>query len=116
MDKAKEKIPKEFRIGDTCFTLFSTIGGNIFAIHQKNLNHIHRGSNGLLSVIKILGTYFIGGETVFNDVDNINDIGKRAHVLKHSYGSCVVGAFDKSLNEGSIWTGHGAVLLFIVHK
>ena len=33
MDKAKEKIPKEFRIGDTCFTLFSTIGGNIFAIH-----------------------------------------------------------------------------------
>ena len=42
--------------------------------------------------------------------------GKRAHVLNHSYGRCVIGAFDKNLHEGSIWTGHRAVLLFILHK
>ena len=42
----------------------------------------------------------------------INDIGKIAHVLKHSHGMCVVGAFDKVLHEGSIWTGHRAVLYF----
>ena len=28
MDKAKEKIPKKFRIGDTYFTSLVTIGGN----------------------------------------------------------------------------------------
>ena len=34
----------------------------------------------------------------------MNDIGKKAHVLKHSHGICVVGAFDKNLYEGYIWT------------
>ena len=27
---------------------------------------------------------------------NMNDIGKRAHVLQHSYGRCVVSAYDKN--------------------
>ena len=48
MDKAKQKIPKEYRIGDTCFTSFATIGGNLFTRHPKNLNHVHRDSNNLL--------------------------------------------------------------------
>ena len=42
--------------------------------------------------------------------------GKRAHVLKHSHGRCVIGSFDKILHEGSIWTGRRAVLSFILHK
>ena len=46
----------------------------------------------------------------------INDIGKRAHVLKHSHVRCVVGDFDKILHEGSIWNGTRAVLYFILHK
>ena len=46
----------------------------------------------------------------------MNDIGKRANVLKHSHGRCVIGYFDKILHEGSIWTGHRAVLSFILHK
>ena len=46
----------------------------------------------------------------------MNDIVKRAHVLKHSHGRCVIGDLDKSLREGSIWIGHRAVLLFILHK
>ena len=41
MDKAKQKIPKQCRIGDTCFTSLATIGGNLFTIHPKNLNNIH---------------------------------------------------------------------------
>ena len=41
MDKAKEKIPKQCRIGDTCFTSLATIGGNLYTIHVKNLNHVH---------------------------------------------------------------------------
>ena len=46
----------------------------------------------------------------------MNDIGKRAHILKHSHGRCVIGYFDKILHEGSLWTGHRAVLSFILHK
>ena len=52
---------------------------------------------------------FFNGET-------LNDIGKRAHVLKHSHGRCVVGSFDKILHGGSLWTGHRAVISFILHK
>ena len=61
-------------------------------------------------MIIILGTYVNGGETVFYDGENMNDIGKRAHVLKHSHGRCVIGSFDKILLEGSIWKGHRAFL------
>ena len=46
----------------------------------------------------------------------MNDIGKRAHVVNHSHGRCVIGSFDKILREGSIWTGHRYVLSFILHK
>ena len=65
MDKSKEKILKECRIGDTCFTSFATIGGNLYTRHQNNLNCVHRDINNLLSAIIILGTDVNGGETVF---------------------------------------------------
>ena len=65
MDKAKEMIPNECRIGDTCFTSLATIGGNLYTRHPKNLNHVHKDSKYLLSVIIILGTDVRGGETVF---------------------------------------------------
>ena len=73
-------------------------------------------SKDLFSVITILETYVNGGEKVFYDRDNMNDIGKRAHVLNHSHGGCVFGGFDKILHEGYIWIGHRAVLSFILHK
>ena len=98
MDKAKYNIPKKCRIGDTCFTPSATIGGNLFTRHPKNLNHVQKESNDLLSVLIILGTNVHGGETVFYYGVNMHDIGKRAHVLKHSHGRCVFGAFDKNLH------------------
>ena len=73
-----------------------TIGGNLFTIRPKNLNHVHKESNDLLPVIIILGKNVHGGETVFYDGMNMNDIEKRAHILKHSHGRCVVDAFDKN--------------------
>ena len=116
MKQAKMMIPKEFIIGDTCFTSLTTIGGNLYTRHVNNLNHVHKDSKDILSVIIILGTDFNGGETVFYDGENMNDIGKRAHILKHLHGRCVIGSFDKILHEGSIWTGHRAVISFILHK
>ena len=77
LDKAKEKIPKQCRIGDTCFTSLVTIGGNLFTRNTKNINHVHKYSNDILSVIIILGKNAHGVETVFNDGVNMNDIGKK---------------------------------------
>ena len=76
----------------------STIGGNLYTRHAKNINHVHKYSKDILSVIIILGTYVNGGEAVFYDGDNMNDIVKKAHVLNHSHGMCVVGAFNKILH------------------
>ena len=102
-------IPKEFRIGDTCFTSFATIGGNLYKRHANNLNRVHKDSKDILSVITILGTDVNGGETVYNDGENMNGIEKRAHVMNHSHGRCVISAFNNVLHGGSIWTGHRAV-------
>ena len=46
----------------------------------------------------------------------MNDIGKSSHVLKNSHERCLVGAFDKNLHEGYIWTGHRAVPYSIPRK
>ena len=46
----------------------------------------------------------------------MNDIDKRAHVLKHSHIICMGGDFDKILHEVSICNGPRAVLFFILHK
>ena len=65
MDKAKEMIPKECRIGDTCFTSLATIGGKLYTIHVNNLNHVNKGSKDIMLVIIILGTDVNCDETVF---------------------------------------------------
>ena len=65
MEEAKVMIPKERRIGDTCFTSLETIGGNLYTRHVKNLNNVQKDSKYLLSVIIILVTDVNGGETVF---------------------------------------------------
>ena len=83
---------------------------------MKNINHAQKYSNDILSVIIILGKNIHSGKTVFNYGVNMDDIGKIAHVLKHSHGRCVVEVFDKILHEVYIWTGHRAVLSFIIHK
>ena len=89
---------------------------NLYTRYAKNINHINKDSKDLLSVIVILGTNANSGETVFYDEYNMNDIGKRAQVLKHSHRRCVIGSFAKNLHEGSIWTDNRAVLSFILHK
>ena len=67
-------------------------------------------------MIFALGTDVNGGENVFLNVMSIDDIGKRAHVIRNSHGRCVVGSFDKNLHKCSIWTVHRSVLSFILQK
>ena len=116
MEEEKVMTPKECRIGDTCFTSLATIGGKLYTIHVNNINHVHKDSKYLLSVIIIFGRDVKGGATVFHDGENMHDTGKIAHVLNHSHRRCVISYFDKILHEGSIWTGHRTILLFILHK
>ena len=64
-DKAKEKIPKECRIDDTCLTSFAVIGSNLYTTNPKNLNHLYKDSKYIMSVINILGIDVNFGETFF---------------------------------------------------
>ena len=108
-------MSEEFRTGDTGFMSLATIGGNLPTRHPTNINHVHKDSNYLLSVIMALGTDVDGGETVFYGT-TMTYIGKIAHFLKHPNGRCVVGAFYRILHEGYIWIGHRYVLSFILQK
>ena len=63
---------------------------------RKNLNHVQKDNNNILSVIIFLGTNVQGGEIVFNR-DKMNYIVKIELVLNHSYRSWFIGAFDKNV-------------------
>ena len=63
--------------------VLATIVGNLFTRHANNLNHVHKDSNNLLSAIIILGRNFHGDEIVFYFGENVNNIEKISHVLKH---------------------------------
>ena len=48
MNQAKAMTPVECRIGDSCLTSLTNIGGNLYTRHPKNLNHVHKDSKYLL--------------------------------------------------------------------
>ena len=64
MQTGKRNIPKECRIGYTCFMSVVAIGGFFFNRHPKNMNHVHRDCKYLMSVIITLVTNVSGGETL----------------------------------------------------
>ena len=54
-------------LGETCFTYIAVIGGKLFSNQPINVNHFHKDTKDLLSVIINLGTNISGGDTVFYD-------------------------------------------------
>ena len=70
------------------------IGGRIFSNQPKNLNHIHKDSKYLVSVIITLGENMSGGDTVFYDWVKTSDLGSIAYVFKKLYGRMIFGPFD----------------------
>ena len=113
---AKEKILSKYRIGETCFTSIAVIGGKLFSNHPKNMNHVHKYTKYLLSVIITLGTNISGRNTVFNDRVKISDLGNRSHVLKYLHVIMVFGPFEKCFHEGTIWRVTRALISFILAK
>ena len=73
------------------------IDGIIYSNQPKNLNHVHKYSKYLVSVIITLGENISGGDTVFYDVVKTSDLGRRSHVLKHLHGRMISGPFEKNM-------------------
>ena len=63
-------------------------------------------------MIITLGTDVNGGETVVFNGMAIWDISKKLHVIKHSHGRCVVGAFDSFCTKDLF--GLGTELYYIL--
>ena len=64
-EKAKEILPSTYRIGETIFTYMAFIGGKLYSNHPKNMNHVHKDTKDLISVIIKVGKDISGGDTVF---------------------------------------------------
>ena len=94
----------------------AVIGGKLYRNHPKNLNHVHKDTKDLVSVIITLGKYISGGDTVFYDGVKTSDLGSRAHILKHLHGRMIFGPFEKVFHEGTLWSGYRAVISFILTK
>ena len=67
LDMAKEIPPTTCRIGENIFTSMAITGGKLYRNHPKNLNHVHKDTKDLVSVIITLGKNISGGDTVFYD-------------------------------------------------
>ena len=96
IEKAKEILPSKCRIGETNFTSMAVIGGRIFSNHHKNLNHVHKDSKYLVSVIITMGKNISGEDTVFYYGVKTSDLGSRSHVLKILHGRMIFGPLKKN--------------------
>ena len=78
------------------------IGGIIFSNQPPNLNHVHKDSKYLVSVIITIGGDISGGDTVFYDGVKASELGSRSHVLKHLHGRMILGLFEKNPQRYSL--------------
>ena len=67
----------------------AVIGGKIYRNHPKNMNHVHKNTKYLVSVIITLGIDISGGDTVFYDGVKTSDLESRVHILKHLHGRMI---------------------------
>ena len=77
------------------FTFMAVIGGKLYSNQPKNLNHVHKDSKDMVSILITLGGNISGGGTVFYDGVKTSDLGSRAHTLKHLHVIMIFGPFEK---------------------
>ena len=116
LDMAKTILPSTYRIGENSFTSMAIIGGKLYRNHPKNMNHVHKDTKDLVSVIITLGEYISREYTVFYYGVKPSDFGSRAHILKNLHGIMIFGPFEKVFHEGTLWSGYRAVISFILTK
>ena len=94
----------------------AVIGGKLYSRHPKNMNHLHKDTKDLVSVIITMGKNISRGYTVFYDEVKTSDLGSTAHILKHLHGRMIFGSFEKVFHEGTLWSRYRAVIFFILKK
>ena len=82
------------------------IAGKLYINHPKNLNHVHKYSKYIFSVIITVGKNISGGDTMFYDGVKTSDLGSRTHILKKLHGRMIFGPFEKVFHEGTLWSGY----------
>ena len=94
----------------------TVIGVKLYSNHPKNMNHVHKYSKDMVSVIITVGKNISGGYTVFYDGVKTSHLGSRSHILKHLHGRMICGPFEKVSHEGTLWSGYRSVIFFILTK
>ena len=97
-------------------TYIPIIGVKLYSNHPKNINHVHKYSKDLLSIILPLGNVFSGGDTVFYGGVIYSDLVKKYHAINILHGRCVVGAFETYFHKITLWRIQRAVSISILHK
>ena len=92
------------------------VGGKLFSNNPKNINHVHKDTKDLLSIIITLGTDIRGGDTMFYDGVKKYDLVSKAHAQKHLHGRAFFGPFEKCYHKCTIWRGPISVISFIIKK
>ena len=73
----------------------AVIGGKLYSNHPKNLNHVHKDTKYLVSVIIKIWKVIRGWDTVFYDGVKPSDFGSIDHILKHLHGRMIFAPFEK---------------------
>ena len=97
LEMEKYILPSTLIIGETNFTSMDFIGGKLFSNHPNNLNHIHKDSKDLISVIITVVKYIRRGDTVFYNGVKTSDLESRARVLKNLHGRMIFCPLKKSM-------------------
>ena len=73
----------QYRIRKTIFTYISIIRVKIYSNHPKNMNHVHKYTNDLVSVIITLGTNKSGLDNMFYEGVKMTDLVNIDIIPKH---------------------------------
>ena len=85
------------------------------SIIAQEINHVHKDTNDLLSIIITLGTNIRRGKTVFYEEVKLSDLGDIAYVEKHLHGRIILFHLI-FFHEGTLWRGLKVVIYFILEK
>ena len=113
--RQKESYHQHVELGKL-FTSMASTGSKFFIDHNKNMNHGHKDSKSLVSVIITMGNNIRGGYIVFYAGVKTFVLGSRAHVFKQLPWKNDIWSIWKKIHEGNLWRVHRAVISFILTR
>ena len=80
------------------------------------MNHVHKETKYIVSVIITVGKDTSGGNNVFYDGVKTSNLGSIAHIWKHLYGRMILSPFEFFFHESTRCSGYRAAVYFILTK